>query len=84
MIDWRICANVPCAAEMGRLPASEFSLAPHRGVCDACIRESGIRKISTRCVDCSRTVKVSVGGTGLPRCAQCAPKDSRRPVRIAA
>lgn len=80
---WRECKTATCAAEMGTLPPTEFTLAPHRGVCDACIRESGIRKISTRCADCGKGVKASVGGVGRPRCANCAPKDARRPVRTA-
>lgn len=75
---WRLCANTACAAEVGELPASEFSLVPHRGICDACIRESGIDKVSTRCVGCGRTVKASVHGVGDPHCIRCAPQNTRR------
>lgn len=78
MADWRACRNAACAEEVGRLPPTEFSLAPHRGVCNACIRESGVEKISTRCTDCGKTIKATVKGDGYPRCVGCSYHGARR------
>lgn len=75
---WRLCKNVACAADFGELPDDEFSLAPHRGICNACIRESGIQKISTRCTDCGKTIKAKVEGDGYPRCVGCSYNGARR------
>jgi predicted amidophosphoribosyltransferase len=78
MADWRVCRNEACATDIGYLPPSEFSLAPHRGVCNACIRESGVEKISTRCSSCGKTIKANVHSDGYPRCVACSHHGSRR------
>lgn len=75
---WRLCKNAACAADIGDLPESEFSLAPHRGICNACIRETGVQKISTRCANCGRTIKAKVQGDGYPRCVGCSHNGARR------
>lgn len=75
---WRACRNAECAEKVGYLPPSEFSLAPHRGVCNACIRESGVEKISTRCSSCGKPIKATVQGDGYPRCVVCSHHGARR------
>jgi len=78
MDGWRLCKNAVCAETMGELPPSEFSLAPHRGVCNACIRETGVQKIHTRCSGCGKIIKAKVKNDGYPRCVACSYNGARR------